>query len=163
MSGMVLGPGKIAISKRQPLPSMRSEQCVVKLTTAVVMIRTASIYSALNADPCLESSLQLLSILRRKQLRSKEVRKLTQGDRQWDLTSDCLISEPRPLNHSSFGVKLELGSRFQFLYLNTTPLGLTNLQDTAGHGKQKGKEKKKTTSAITSKYFVDPGAERKTK
>lgn len=47
MSGMVLGSGKTAISKRQPLPSMRSEQCVVKLTTAVVMIRTASIYSAL--------------------------------------------------------------------------------------------------------------------
>ena len=59
---------------------MRSEQCVVKLTTAVVMIRTASIYSALNADPCLESFLQLLSILRRKQLRSKEVRKLAQGE-----------------------------------------------------------------------------------
>ena len=42
MSGMVLGSGKTAVSKRQPLPSMRSEQCVVKLTTAVVMIRTAS-------------------------------------------------------------------------------------------------------------------------
>ena len=47
MSGMVLGSGKTAVSKRQPLPSMRSEQCVVNLTTAVVMIKTASIYSAL--------------------------------------------------------------------------------------------------------------------
>ena len=47
MSGMVLGSGKTAVSKRQPLPSVRSEQCVVNLTTAVVMIKTASIYSAL--------------------------------------------------------------------------------------------------------------------